>query len=55
MDETTKAFIEKNRGMISEILWDYTHFLAKEGYTDSDYYTEEPYAVDRYLEDNKII
>ena len=40
-----------SRGELSEILWDYTEWLNKLGYTDSDFYTEEPYAVDRYLEE----
>lgn len=39
---------------LQEILWDYTEWLHKLGYTDSDFYTEEPYAVDRYLEEIKI-
>lgn len=36
---------------LQEILWDYTEWLHKLGYTDSDFYTEEPYAVDRYLDE----
>ena len=36
---------------LAVILWDYTEWLHKLGYTDSDFYTEEPYAVDRYLEE----
>jgi hypothetical protein len=36
---------------IQEILWDYTEWLHKLGYIDSDFYTEKPYAVDRYLEE----
>lgn len=38
---------------VQEILWDYTEFLHKLGYTDSDFYTEEPYAVDRYVEEKE--
>jgi len=31
------------------VLVDYTDFLLKYGYVDSDVYTEEPKAVERYL------
>jgi hypothetical protein len=34
---------------IQEILWDYSNWLHKHGYLDTDYYTEEPHAVDEYL------
>jgi len=37
----------------SLILWDYSNWLAKKGYLDSDYYTEEPKAVDWYLSERK--
>jgi hypothetical protein len=37
-----------------EILHDYTRFLEKEGYTDSDTYSEKPVAVDRYLKSIKV-
>jgi hypothetical protein len=36
-----------------ETLHKYTMFLEKEGYTDSDTYTEEPIGVDRFLESLK--
>ena len=32
-----------------EGLEDYSNWLHKHNYMDSDYYTEEPHAVDRYL------
>ena len=32
-----------------ELLWDYSNWLHKKGYIDSDYYTEDPLAVDEYL------
>lgn len=35
---------------LQEVLWHYTNYLHKKGYTDSDFYTEEPYAVDDYLD-----
>jgi len=35
------------------LLSDYSDFLHKEGYIDSDYYTEEPTAINRYLESRK--
>lgn len=38
---------------IGEILDDYSNWLHKNNYMDSDYYTEEPKAVDRYLKEIK--
>ena len=38
---------------IKEILEDYTKFLMKWNYTDTDVIFEEPKAVDRYLESIK--
>lgn len=32
-----------------EILWHYSNWLHKKGYLDSDYYCEDPKAVDYYL------
>lgn len=34
-----------------QTLEDYTNFLYKHGYTDSDVWAEEPKAVDRFLEE----
>ncbi len=47
--ETIKEIEEK----IPDILWDYSNFLNKWSYIDSDYYSEEPKAVDRYLDECK--
>ena len=37
--------------IIYEVLEDYTTFLCKNSYADSDVYAEEPKAVDRFLEE----
>ena len=37
------------RSQLIEILYKYTIFLEKEGYTDVDWRTEEPYAIDEFL------
>lgn len=34
---------------IQEILRDYTNWLVKKGYTDTDPIFEEPYAVDEFM------
>lgn len=34
---------------LQEILIDYSNWLHKKGYIDSDYYCEEPKAVDAFL------
>ena len=36
---------------IHEVLEEYTSWLAKHQYTDSDTYAEEPKAVDRFLKE----
>lgn len=36
-----------------ELLFEYTDWLCKKGYTDSDVYAEEPKAVDYFLDENK--
>ena len=36
---------------LREILEEYSDWLHKHHYIDSDYYTEEPIAVERYLEE----
>jgi len=41
----TKAVVEERE----RVVVDYTDFLIKYGYVDSDVYTEEPKAVERYL------
>jgi hypothetical protein len=38
-------------GEISELLWEYSQWLHKKGYIDSDFYCEEPYAVDEFMKD----
>lgn len=40
---------------VENILDDYTSFLCKTGYTDSDVYAEAPTAVDRYLAEKKSL
>jgi hypothetical protein len=50
-----KELTKEDIGELSVILWDYTEWLHKLGYTDTDFYTEEPYAVDRYLKEKKLI
>lgn len=44
--------MEKNE--IRELLEDYTYWLVKYRYTDTDTWAEEPTAVERYLEQYKI-
>lgn len=34
------------------ILQQYSKFLEKKGYMDTDWYVEEPNAIDRFLEEN---
>jgi len=38
---------------IHEVLDDYSRFLEKNGYMDCDWYSEEPTAIDRYLNNIK--
>lgn len=43
--------------IIQEVIEDYSNWLHKKGYIDSDYYTEEPHAIDAYIvsiKENKI-
>lgn len=40
-----------NNQEIEELLSEYSDWLHKHGYIDSDYYCEEPHAVDAYLEE----
>lgn len=42
---------------LQEILWAYSFWLHKKGYIDSDFYTEEPKAVDAFFkeEDKELI
>lgn len=40
---------------IRELLENYTNWLCKHNYTDSDVWAEEPTAVERYLEENEKI
>lgn len=39
-----------NKEEIYNLLDKYSDWLHKEGYIDSDYYTEEPHAVDAFME-----
>lgn len=36
-----------------KLLEDFCRFLEKAGYLDSDWYSEEPTAIDRYLEEDE--
>lgn len=38
---------------VNDIISDYSDWLHKKGYIDSDYYTEEPKAVDWYFTDKR--
>lgn len=38
-----------------KLLTEYSDWLHKKGYIDSDYYTEEPLAVDAFLEYRKSL
>ena len=42
--------IDPTQEKLRKILDNYSDWLHKKGYIDSDYYTEEPHAVDAYLE-----
>jgi hypothetical protein len=46
-----KKDIRLNRPDLQMVLIKYSDFLHKEGYTDADYYAEEPKAIDRFLDD----
>ncbi len=39
------------RSLILDTLKDYTDFLLKEGYCDTDVYDEQPTAIDQFLND----
>ena len=39
---------------MQEILWDFAHWLHEQGYIDTDYYCEEPKAVDDYMTKYKM-
>ena len=41
-----QALLKKQR---EDIIIEYTEWLCEHGYTDSDVYTEEPTAVERFL------
>jgi len=49
LEELKKEFGNNTAVRINEILEEYTTFLCKWSYTDSDVYAEEPKAVDRFL------
>jgi len=38
---------------IQEILWEYSNWLHKKGYIDADFYTEEPNAVDGFIQEKE--
>ena len=44
-----KELSQNEKVNIQEILWDYSNWLHKHGYIDSDYYCEEPLAVDGFI------
>jgi len=48
-NEANKAIEELIAEERERVVVDYTDFLIKYGYVDSDVYTEEPKAVERYL------
>ena len=37
-----------------ELLDDYSRFLEEYGYLDSDWYSEEPKAIDRFFEERRL-
>jgi len=39
---------------LETLLYDFADWLHKKGYIDTDYYTEEPTAIDAYLKDNNL-
>lgn len=49
-DPDLKSIKDFIRQEMEAMLNDYSDWLHKKGYIDSDYYTEEPHAVDAYLE-----
>lgn len=44
-----------NNFKIESLLEDYSRFLEKKGYLDSDWYCEEPRTVGAYMKENEII
>lgn len=49
--DTTKKYWEKTieRSKVIDILDAYSKFLEEHGYVDSDWKTEEPFAIDEFL------
>lgn len=47
-----KTIREMKRDVAFDVLNDYTSWLCKKGYCDSDVYTEEPKAVEEYWKEN---
>lgn len=48
-----KEFIKENGSDVEQLLDDYSNWLYKQEYLDSDYYTEQPTAVLNYLEEKQ--
>jgi len=57
--ESVKSFIRQEKELsrkeesekIPEILTEYSEWLSKHGYMDSDWYCEEPHSVEAFLKD----
>ena len=49
MNEMAKCMTNYNQDSIKDVLTEYTEFLLKEGYCDSDVYCEPPTAIDRFM------
>lgn len=48
MNEELKELL-KDRGRVMELLEAYSEFLEEHGYIDSDWWQEEPFAIDEFL------
>ena len=47
--EFKDQFIKAMEEYVKDVLTDYTDYLLKAGYCDSDVYSEPPSAIDRFL------
>lgn len=54
MKEEIKKLDHNTIVLIQEILHDYSSWLSKMGYTDTDICCEEPLAADEYIKENNL-
>jgi hypothetical protein len=54
VDVFLKEFIKKNGVEVEQLLNNYSQWLEKMGYLDSDWWSEEPQTVLAYLEERQL-